>query len=108
MVVALELQKELKTALAPENDVSRKMMCPIFNGLEDEWVALNGLEDFATGGEAEFAVELAGIVETKDALGLFGEELLGLSEESEGGVMGKDGFQARVSGGVGLDRPGAG
>ncbi|KAK1559197.1 hypothetical protein Q3G72_011739 [Acer saccharum] len=55
-------------------------------GLEDERVALNGLEDFAAAGEAKFAVELAGIVETEDALGLFGEELLGLGEESEGGV----------------------
>lgn len=77
-------------------------------GLENDGVALDGLEDFTATGEAQLAVKLAGIVEAEDAFGLFAEEISGFGEESEGGVAEEEGFEVRESGGMGLNGSGAG
>lgn len=71
---------------------------------EDQGVALEGLGDFAAAGEAELAVELAGVVEAEDAVGLLGEIVLGLGEEPEMGVASDDAFEVGEEVGLGLHR----
>lgn len=75
-------------------------------GLEDEGVALEGAGDFSAAREAEFAVELAGVVEAEDAVGLLGEEVFGFGEESEVGVALDDVFEVGDEVGLGLDELG--
>lgn len=70
---------------------------------EEQGMFGNELRDLATAGEAELAVEFAGIVEAEDLFGLFGEEFFGSGEESEGGVAVEEGFEVGDSGGVWLD-----
>ena len=76
-------------------------------GLEDERVALEGLGDLAAAGEAEVAVELAGVVEAEDAVGLLGEVGLGFGEEAEVGVASDDAFEVGEEVGPGLHRLGS-
>lgn len=54
--------------------------------LENERVALDGAKDFPATGKAELSVELAGVVEAKDMVGLLGEEFFGSGEEPEVGI----------------------
>ncbi|KAK3423565.1 hypothetical protein EUGRSUZ_F00333 [Eucalyptus grandis] len=61
--------------------------------LEQERVALEGADDLASPGEAELAVELAGVVEAEDALRLPGEEGAAPGEEAEAGVAGDEGLE---------------
>lgn len=73
-------------------------------GLENQRVALDGLEDFAAAGEAERLVEFAGVVEAEDLLGLFGEVFFRFGEESVMGVSEEDGFQVGKEVWFGLDQ----
>lgn len=66
-------------------------------------MAFDRASDLAAAGEAELAVELAGVVEAKDVFGLFGEEVFGLGDESEEGVALYDVFKMRDAVGLGLD-----
>lgn len=77
-------------------------------GLEDERVSLEEAREFPAAGEAELAVELSGVVEAENAVGLLGEELLGAEEEAEGGVAVEDAFEGGDSVGLGLDKLGSG
>lgn len=70
-------------------------------------MTLNGSSDFATSREAEFAIELAGIVEAKNVLRLLGEEILGLKKESEEGIGLEDALEVRNAIGFGLDELGS-
>lgn len=68
---------------------------------------LEGSGDFAAAREAELAVELAGVVEAEDAVGLLGDVFFGFGEESEVGVASDDAFQVGDEVGLGLDELGA-
>lgn len=77
-------------------------------GLKEQRVFLDEAGDLAAPGEAELAVELAGFVEAEDMFGLLGEEVLGLGNESEGGVALDDVLEVRNAIGLRLDQFGAG
>lgn len=62
-------------------------------GLEEEWVALEEAGDFAAAREAQFAVELAGVIEEKDVLRLGGEKLFRARYEAEEGVAVENALQ---------------
>lgn len=50
-------------------------------GLKQEGVALDGAENLAATGEAQLAVEFAGVVEAEDMVRLLGQVLFGPGEE---------------------------
>lgn len=72
-------------------------------GLEQNGVALEGSGDFPAAREAEFSVELAGVVEAEDAVGLLGEEVSGFCEEPEVGIALDDVLEVGDEVGLGLD-----
>ncbi|PON50357.1 hypothetical protein TorRG33x02_314870 [Trema orientale] len=75
--------------------------------LENQRMALDEPCHLSSTGESELAVELSGIVEAENVVGLLGEELLGPDEESEEGVTLDDALQRWDSIGLGLDQLGS-
>ena len=70
-------------------------------------MAFNRSSDFATSWKAKFAIELAGIIETKNMLRLLGEKILGFKKESEDGISLEDALEVRNAIRFGLDELGS-
>lgn len=75
---------------------------------EQEGVEVEEFEDFPASGKAELLVELGGVVEAEDLVGLFGEEVPGSGEEAEVRVAVEDVLEVGEEVWLGLDWVGSG
>lgn len=75
--------------------------------LENERVAEDGFQNFASAGKPQLLVEFSGVVEAEHLLRLFGKVLFGFGEKSEMGISEEDAFEVRNEIGLSLNQFGS-